>query len=290
MGLVSWVVVQMSGQMLGFGVAGVKLAAGMAQISGNGAGGTTQRQPRYRQLANELIDDIRAGRLAVGDTLPGEFELVERFDVSRHTVREALRMLGALGLIDRQQGVGTVVRSREPAASYVHAVQSPSELLNYPPESQLSVLTTGEVRLSRSLARELQSRAGARWMHIGALRRLGGRGIPICWTDIYVVPEYAEVAGMIGRRAGLVYELIEQRFGEHIETVQVVIHGGVIGPAHAAALEVAAGTPALTVVRRYRGKGGRVIEVSVSEHPADRFTYSLELQRGWSSGERWTTR
>jgi DNA-binding GntR family transcriptional regulator len=69
-----------------------------------------------------------------------------------------------------------------------------------------------------------------------------------------------------------------------------VIHGGVVGTEHAAALEVAAGTPALTVVRRYHGKGARLIEVSVSEHPADRFTYSLELQRGWRSGERWTTR
>jgi DNA-binding GntR family transcriptional regulator len=280
----------MSGQMLGFGMTGVKLAAGVARNTGNGAAGPGERQPRYRQLANQLIDEIRSGALPVGETMPGEFELVDRFAVSRHTVREALRMLGTLGLIERRQGVGTVVRSREPAASYVHSVQSPAELLNYPPESRLSVLTTAEVRLSRPLARELQSRPGARWMQIGALRRLRPHGMPICWTDIYVVPEYAAIAGMIGRRPGLVYELIEKRFDEHIESVQVVIHGGVVGEAHAAALEVAAGTPALTVVRRYKGKGGRLIEVSVSEHPADRFTYSLELQRGWSAGERWTTR
>lgn len=139
-------------------MAGVKLAAGVARKSSNGAAEPGQRQPRYRQLANQLIDEIRSGKLPVGETMPGEFELVDRFAVSRHTVREALRMLGTLGLIERRQGVGTVVRSREPAASYVHSVQSPSELLNYPPDSRLSVLTTADVRLSRPLARELQSR------------------------------------------------------------------------------------------------------------------------------------
>jgi DNA-binding GntR family transcriptional regulator len=276
--------------MLGFRIAGVNVAARMVQTSGNGPASAGHRQPRYRQLADQLIDDIRSGRLPVGETMPGEFDLVDRFEVSRHTVREALRLLGELGLIERQQGIGTVVLSSEPAASYVHAVQSPAELMNYPAASRLHVLTTAEVRLGRSLARELESRPGARWLHIGALRRQRPRDVPICWTDIYIVPEYAAIAGLIGRRPRPVYELIEQRFDEHIENVKVVIHGGVVGTEHAAALEVAAGTPALTVVRRYHGKGGRLIEVSVSEHPADRFTYSLELQRGWRSGERWTTR
>ncbi|MFO1427807.1 MAG: GntR family transcriptional regulator [Steroidobacteraceae bacterium] len=260
----------------------------MADSSGGARG--AGRLPRYRQVADELIGEILGGRLRVGATLPGEFDLVERFGVSRHTVREALRQLGELGLIERHQGVGTVVRAREPAVSYVHSVRSPAELMNYPRESRLTVLAQSEVKLGRRLARELGARAGASWVHIAALRRLRPRGLPICWSDIYVVPEYASVAALIGRRTKPVYELIEQRFGEHVEQVEVLIRGGVVADAHAAALEVAPGSPTLTVVRRYAGRGGRIIEVSVSEHPADRFTYSLQLQRGWSAGERWTPR
>ena len=45
---------------------------------------------RYQRLAESLLAEIRAGRLAVGDRLPGELQLVEDFGVSRHTVREAL--------------------------------------------------------------------------------------------------------------------------------------------------------------------------------------------------------
>src|SRR5690606_5950314 len=99
-------------------------------------------QPRYRQLASALITDIRTDRIRVGDTMPGEHDLVDRFSVSRHTVREALRMLDDLGLIERRQGVGTVVRSRQTSESYLQKVRSPSELLKYPADARLSVLSS----------------------------------------------------------------------------------------------------------------------------------------------------
>jgi hypothetical protein len=58
-------------------------------------------------------------------------------------------------------------------------------------------------------------------------------------------------------------------------------------------LEVAARSPSLQVVRRYFGEDRKVFEVSVSEHPADRYTYSIQLRRGWQSGAEgagsWTT-
>ena len=93
------------------------------------------QQPRYRQLADELIGEIRGGRLRVGQTLPGELELGESYGVSRHTVREALRMLEDLGLITRQQGVGTVVTASESSEAYVQKVRSPAQLMQYPPEA-----------------------------------------------------------------------------------------------------------------------------------------------------------
>ena len=93
---------------------------------------------RYQRVANTLIEEIRSGRRAVGDSLPGELDLVTHFDVSRHTVREALRRLEELGLIGRRQGVGTIVLSREPVESYVQAVRAPAGLLQYPQGSRLA--------------------------------------------------------------------------------------------------------------------------------------------------------
>jgi DNA-binding GntR family transcriptional regulator len=255
-----------------------------------------EHQPRYRQVADALLADVRSGRIRVGGTLPGELDLVERFGVSRHTIREALRVLGELGLIERRQGVGTVLRSRESNEAYVQTIRSPEELMRYPAQSRLEVVASQEVRATRKLAAVIGCATGSRWVQISCLRRMApgpgaagqGKGRAICWVDIYVLPDYAGVVRLIGRRDEPVYELIEQKYGEKVAQVNVDLRARTLDPVLATALEVSPGSPSLTVVRRYTGRSRRVFEVSVSEHPAERYTYSLELRRGWQSGDAWT--
>ena len=56
------------------------------------AGRLSQRPgPRYSALARLLTSEIASGRYRVGDRIPTEAQLQQRFDVSRHTIREALR-------------------------------------------------------------------------------------------------------------------------------------------------------------------------------------------------------
>lgn len=59
----------------------------------------TRRLPLYLQVADRIRDAIIAGTLAPGDALPTERELAESFEVSRASVREALRALQAQGLV-----------------------------------------------------------------------------------------------------------------------------------------------------------------------------------------------
>src|SRR3989304_603324 len=62
--------------------------------------------PIYVQIADGLLDKIEAGELAPGFRLPPERELSERLKVKRQTVRRALRMLEAQGLLNRRGGGG----------------------------------------------------------------------------------------------------------------------------------------------------------------------------------------
>ena len=52
---------------------------------------------------------IAAGGLGVGDSLPTERELCERFSTSRNTVREAMRILKAYGLVEVRPKVGATI-------------------------------------------------------------------------------------------------------------------------------------------------------------------------------------
>ncbi|MEA2291727.1 MAG: hypothetical protein QOF17_747, partial [Solirubrobacteraceae bacterium] len=64
---------------------------------------------RYEQVVQRLRADIAAGRLAAGERLPSERELARALGVGRASVREALGVLGNLGLVETRPGSGSFV-------------------------------------------------------------------------------------------------------------------------------------------------------------------------------------
>lgn len=57
-------------------------------------------------IINQIREAILDGKLKPGDRLPTEKELVEQFQVSKHTLREALRALEFMGLLEIRKGAG----------------------------------------------------------------------------------------------------------------------------------------------------------------------------------------
>ncbi|MEV0072591.1 MULTISPECIES: FadR/GntR family transcriptional regulator [unclassified Amycolatopsis] len=86
----------------------------MSETAGTQAGLRVRRvQAAYRQVADQLKDQILTGELTAGTRLPNEAELARLFGVSRSTVREALRLLASQHLVDTTRGAtgGTFVSS-----------------------------------------------------------------------------------------------------------------------------------------------------------------------------------
>ena len=65
--------------------------------------------PMYRLIAEDLRQQIESGTLAPGSQLPTELELRDRYDASRNTVRDAIKWLTTLGLVETRPGQGTFV-------------------------------------------------------------------------------------------------------------------------------------------------------------------------------------
>jgi GntR family transcriptional regulator len=68
--------------------------------------------PMYRQIADDLRRQIEAGELPPGAQLQTEFELRDRYNASRNTVRDAVRWLVTRGLVETRPGQGTFVIER----------------------------------------------------------------------------------------------------------------------------------------------------------------------------------
>ncbi|MQA96008.1 MAG: GntR family transcriptional regulator [Streptosporangiales bacterium] len=73
----------------------------------------TDKTPRYRRIAAQLMASIEAGEYAPGTPLPAEAQLAEQFGASRNTIRSALGELDGRGLVEVTHGKGRVVLPRE---------------------------------------------------------------------------------------------------------------------------------------------------------------------------------
>lgn len=243
----------------------------------------TPPAPRYRRIAQQLIDDIRSARYRVGTVLPSEHELCERFGASRFTVREALRELTEKGLILRRPRAGSVVTAAEQSSMFTQSLDSVAELLNYPEQTYREVRETAPITADRALAQLLKCPVGSRWFRIGALRRAPSLDVPLCWTDIYVLPRHARIVRRRDHGRVPVFRQLEEQFGVQVERAQLDIFASSVPARLARALEVEAQSEALTIVRRYYDAAGSNFENTVSIHPGRRYTYSIELRREFRS-------
>ena len=63
----------------------------------------------YTKVINDIKEKILSGELKNGDRLPSEREMAERLDVSRTSIREAIRTLEIMGLIESKRGSGNYI-------------------------------------------------------------------------------------------------------------------------------------------------------------------------------------
>lgn len=121
------------------------------------------------QIAKAIRDEIIAGRLIVDQRLPSEAELAEQFDVSRSTVREALKRLAAQSLIRTQRGAtgGAFVNRISFEEAYAQQITTSTLLLSM---NAVSFETACEARfaLERSCAALCARRRSAD--HLAAMR------------------------------------------------------------------------------------------------------------------------
>lgn len=82
----------------------------MVKVSDTEMDAPQEKSKVYLEIVKHLRKMIHSDNLKLGDKLPSERELTERLKVGRSSVREALRSLELLGLIETRRGEGTFIR------------------------------------------------------------------------------------------------------------------------------------------------------------------------------------
>lgn len=235
--------------------------------------------PRYERIAADLRSAIADGRYPVGARLPTEHELCERLGVSRFTIREAIRVLSGAGLVRRKPRAGTVVAALPDDARYTPGISSLRDLFQYALSTDFHYVYIGRIGLSKAQARAMGATAGEEWIYAVALRREVAGGKPFCVTRLFLNPALKGIEQKLRGSRGPVYALIERDYGIRIERVEQVITGVLLDEQDAANLGAPAGAPGLAMRRSYFDQGGRLVEFADNVHPAERFSYRMELRR-----------
>ena len=174
---------------------------------------------RYLQVARTLRKEIVDGVYPVGSQLPTEHELCERFEVSRYTIREALRRLRDDNLVSSRPRAGTLVVPRPTANSYAQDVMSINDLLAFASGAQLTIESNAMVTIDDTLAARTGLAAGSEWLAVRGYRQGEDGTAPVCRTEYYINRAFAAVGRLLQRHAGPIFPLIEDLFGVSIVEV-----------------------------------------------------------------------
>ncbi|MGW6948063.1 GntR family transcriptional regulator [Streptomyces xanthophaeus] len=244
--------------------------------------------PRYLQIAEDIVQQIRAGALKPGDQVPSEAEMVGRYGVSGGTIRKAMLEIRASGLVDTRHGKGSYVKARPPvrhrssdrfrrslrqggkAAYLAESEQSGAT-------AKVSVIYIGPMEAPEGIAERLGVDVGTQVL---ARRRLYFRnGTPVetatsylPWDVVRDIPElFAENPG-----GGGIYARLEEHghvFAEFVETLQA----RPAAKAEASELALSPGAPVVHLLRNAVTEEGRVVEVCDTLMAADQFVFEFRI-------------
>lgn len=230
--------------------------------------------PLYQQIAQLLRAAIANGTYKVGDLLPTEQELCAIHNISRHTARDALRLLTEAGLVTRRRRAGTVVTAQTEPPLFVQPLGGFQDLLQYAREARLTILAYEPAPADGMVAGMGLDPSG--WLELRGQRWDGTTivGITRVLIRIDCAPSRAEIEAH-----RTIADAIEALFGISATRIDQQIKAMILDAKLAPLCKCEPGTAALRTRRTYHDARGTLFLASESAHPADRFVYSMSFNR-----------
>ncbi len=236
------------------------------------------RSPLYIEVAETIQKEIEQGKYAVGSTLPTEESLSDRFKVSRHTIRQALRELKADGQILSRAGIGTIVRMQPEKIWIMSGLNTLADLLEFATETEMQILSRTPVVTDRKLAKQLKCEVGSKWLKLNVLRVIPNQPRPLSLLNVYVNPIYVGKLQKIKHLKEPIYSLIEREFDVRITEVYQEITADSLDHEVAELLDATPGQSALRITRHFYDRKGDSIQIAVGFYPSGRYTQVTRLQ------------
>ncbi|MGT2785670.1 GntR family transcriptional regulator [Streptococcus merionis] len=230
---------------------------------------------KYNVIANDVRKKILDRTYKANDQLPFEKDLCEAYEVSKMTVKKALDILVAEGLIIKRRGAGTFVKdlSVEDMEKMIVGSQMIGTSAYYPTRTVTSkVLRFEIISATEKVANKLNIALGSFVYDIERVRILDGNPIVMenTFMPISVIPDLA-----LKNVEESIYEYIQDGLGMKIQSAHRNITVRKASDAEVEHLEMEKGDPVGVVEQVGFLSSGMTFEYSISTHRYD--TFSIEM-------------
>lgn len=232
-------------------------------------------EPLWHQAEQALRALIADGTWPDGTQLPNEGKLSEMLGVSRITIRHALRNIEESGLLRREHGRGTFVRTSTVTAGVRGLTSFTQEMADRGLVVGSRVLEMVELPAPPEVASALEVPEGETVVKVRRLR--AGNDQPIGIQTAFIPA--ARVPGLvgIGEPVPSLYELLRNRFGITPRVAREIYRVGTVSAADAALLEMPQGSPVF-IVQRITSDARGPFEYTLSTMRGDRYEIRSRLQ------------
>jgi len=251
---------------------------------------TTLPLPKYHQIYRVLREQLQEGRFDE-EGVPGEHLLADQFTVARITIRKAMEMLVADGLVTRRPGIGTWPlrsdaskrQSRQPGGPQLGAISRQKahltgllgNIVSAGLRTTVEVLDSTVVSASDAIAEALHLAVGEPVYKSIRVRSIASG--PVSYITTHVPKAVAELSRKDLKRKPMLMLLEEAgvQLGGATQTITACLADAVV----ARNLDVQVGSALLAVTRLVRDTSERPVQLLQGLYRPDRYQYQLQLSR-----------
>ncbi|MDR3100403.1 MAG: GntR family transcriptional regulator [Paraburkholderia sp.] len=235
------------------------------------------RNPLYAKVEAALAADISAGVLPPDSQLPPEEGLIERFGVSRTTVRKAIENLVTRGLVEIRRGKGTFVAQPKVTQELTELTGFVEDMraLGRTPTARL--LDQQVVPADADVARQLAMPLGSLVMRIQRVRLADG--IAMSFDETYLPREIGEKVVTHDLDAEPIFSLLEDKYDLPLTEAEYRLEAVTATPEVARALVIDPGDAVFLIERTSYSTDHRPIDYEKLHYRGDQIRFVTRLAR-----------
>ncbi|HEY4146035.1 GntR family transcriptional regulator [Pinirhizobacter sp.] len=233
--------------------------------------------PLYAKVEATLGAEISCGALSAGSQLPPEDSLIDRFDVSRTTVRKAVENLVARGLVEIRRGRGTFVTEPKIRQELTKLTGFVEDMVALGRNPTARVLDFRPVAATAAVALQLDIPVGTQVYRFERVRLADG--VPMSFDETYLPLEIGEKIAGDDLAVEPIFSLLENKYELPLVEAQYQMEATTADAHVAKALQVAVGAPIFLIERTSYCEGPTPIDYERLYYRGDLIKFVTRLSR-----------